>query len=32
MLECSGLTKTYRKKCVVDNLSFQVKEVGSITE
>ncbi len=26
MLECSGLTKTYKKKCVVDNLSFQVKE------
>ncbi|MBD5106384.1 MAG: ABC transporter ATP-binding protein [Lachnospiraceae bacterium] len=26
MLECSGLTKTYRKECVVDNLSFHVKE------
>lgn len=26
MLECTNLTKTYKKKCVVDNLSFHVRK------
>lgn len=26
MLECTNLTKTYKKKCVVDNLSFNVNK------
>ncbi|MDE6676007.1 MAG: ATP-binding cassette domain-containing protein, partial [Acetatifactor sp.] len=26
MLECTNLTKSYKKKCVVNNLSFRVEK------